>query len=64
MNGCVVLSCWLGLNHDRAPELDAVLQMGSHENEVQGENHLPQPAGHNSFDAAQDMTVTGIPPFL
>ncbi|KAK4810922.1 hypothetical protein QYF61_013330 [Mycteria americana] len=36
------------------PELDAVLQVGSHESGVEGQNHLPQPAGHASFDAAQD----------
>ena len=38
-----------------APELDTVLQVGSHESGVEGENHLPQPAGRNSFDAAQDL---------
>ncbi|KAK4828118.1 hypothetical protein QYF61_023916 [Mycteria americana] len=38
----------------RAPELDAVLQVGSHQSGVEGQNHLPQPAGHASFDAAQD----------
>ncbi|KAK4826957.1 hypothetical protein QYF61_012806 [Mycteria americana] len=38
----------------RALELDAVLQVGSHQSRVEGENHLPQPAGHASFDAAQD----------
>ncbi|KAK4810926.1 hypothetical protein QYF61_013334 [Mycteria americana] len=36
------------------PELDAVLQVGSHESGAEGQNHLPQPAGHASFDAAQD----------
>ncbi|KAK4806146.1 hypothetical protein QYF61_001069 [Mycteria americana] len=36
------------------PELDAVLQVGSHERGVEGENRLPRPAGHASFDAAQD----------
>ncbi|KAK4819021.1 hypothetical protein QYF61_024137 [Mycteria americana] len=39
----------------RTPELDAVLQVGSHQSRVEGQNHLPQPAGHASFDAAQDM---------
>ncbi|KAK4826030.1 hypothetical protein QYF61_003851 [Mycteria americana] len=39
----------------RAPELDAVLQVGSHQHGVEGQNHLPQPAGHNSFDTDQDM---------
>ncbi|KAK4822945.1 hypothetical protein QYF61_023445 [Mycteria americana] len=38
----------------RAPELDAVLQVGSHQSRVEGQNHLPRPAGHASFDAAQD----------
>ncbi|KAK4823178.1 hypothetical protein QYF61_027082 [Mycteria americana] len=38
----------------RAPELDAVLQVGSHQNRAEGQNHLPRPAGRASFDAAQD----------
>ncbi|KAK4829697.1 hypothetical protein QYF61_006072 [Mycteria americana] len=38
----------------RTPELHAVLQVGSHQNRVEGQNHLPQPAGHASLDAAQD----------
>ncbi|KAK4822933.1 hypothetical protein QYF61_023433 [Mycteria americana] len=38
----------------RAPELDAVLQVGSHQSRAEGQNHLPRPAGHASFDAAQD----------
>ncbi|KAK4824113.1 hypothetical protein QYF61_010736 [Mycteria americana] len=37
-----------------APELDAVLQVGSHQSGVEGQNHLPQRAGRASFDAAQD----------
>ncbi|KAK4818827.1 hypothetical protein QYF61_019864 [Mycteria americana] len=37
-----------------APELKAVLQVGSHESGAEGENHLPRPADHASFDAAQD----------
>ncbi|KAK4825708.1 hypothetical protein QYF61_002067 [Mycteria americana] len=37
-----------------APELNAVVQLGSHESGVEGQNHLPRPAGHTSFDAAQD----------
>ncbi|PKU46486.1 hypothetical protein llap_3205 [Limosa lapponica baueri] len=36
------------------PELDAVLQMGSPESRAEGQNRLPQPAGHASFYAAQD----------
>ncbi|KAK4823668.1 hypothetical protein QYF61_005639 [Mycteria americana] len=38
----------------RTPELDGVLQVGSHKSRVEGQNHLPRPAGHTSFDAAQD----------
>ncbi|KAK4826723.1 LOW QUALITY PROTEIN: hypothetical protein QYF61_010976 [Mycteria americana] len=38
----------------RAPELDAVLQVGSHQSRAEGQNHLPRPAGHASLDAAQD----------
>jgi len=38
-----------------APELDTVLQLGSQASTVEGQNYLPQPAGHTSFDAAQDM---------
>jgi len=38
----------------RAPELDAGLQVGSHESGVEGQNHLPRPAGHADFDAAQN----------
>jgi len=36
-----------------APELDVVLQVGSHESGVKGQNPLPRPAGHASLDAAQ-----------
>ena len=36
-------------------ELNTVLQVGSHESGVEGKNQLPRPAGHASFDAAQDM---------
>ncbi|KAK4824741.1 hypothetical protein QYF61_018213 [Mycteria americana] len=38
----------------RAPELDTGFQVGSHQSRVEGQNHLPQPAGHASSDAAQD----------
>ena len=38
----------------RPPELDTALQVGSHQRRVEGQNHLPQPAGHASLDAAQD----------
>jgi len=36
-----------------APELNTILQVGSRENRVEGQNHLPQPAGHASLDATQ-----------
>ena len=36
------------------PELDTVLQGGSHQSSVDGKDHLPQPAGHASLDATQD----------
>jgi len=39
----------------RAPELDTVLQVGSHQGRERGQNILPQPAGHVSYDAVQDM---------
>ncbi|KAK4830181.1 hypothetical protein QYF61_008972 [Mycteria americana] len=38
----------------RTPELDAALQVGSHQSRAEGQNHLPRPAGHAAFDAAQD----------
>ncbi|KAK4823325.1 LOW QUALITY PROTEIN: hypothetical protein QYF61_000927 [Mycteria americana] len=38
----------------RAPELDTVLQVRSHQSRAEAQNHLPRPAGHTSFDAAQD----------
>jgi len=37
-----------------ALELDTVIQVGSHESGVEGQNHLTRPAGHASLDAAQD----------
>ena len=37
-----------------APELDAVLQVGSQESGVKGQNPFPRPAGHAALDAAQD----------
>jgi len=39
----------------RAAELDAGLQMESHQNGAEGQNHLPSPAGHTCLDAAQGM---------
>ena len=41
----------------KAPELDAGLQVRSHHSRAEGKNPLPHPAGHTSFDAAQDMVV-------
>jgi len=38
-----------------APELDAGLQVGSHQSRVEGQNPLPRPTGHAAFDAAQNM---------
>jgi len=38
----------------RAPELDRILQVGSHQSRAEGQNHLPHPAGHASLDVAQD----------
>jgi len=29
--------------------------VGSHQSRAEGQNHLPRPAGHAAFDAAQDM---------
>ena len=37
----------------RTPHLDAVLQVRSHQCRAEGQDHLPCPAGHTSFDAAQ-----------
>ena len=37
-----------------APGLDAVLQMGPQKSQVEGDNHLPLPAGHPFFNAAQN----------
>lgn len=37
-----------------ASHLDIVLPMGAHESQAEGDNHLPCPAGHSYFDAAQD----------
>jgi len=38
----------------RATGQDAVVQMGPIEDRVEGDNHLPCPPGHLSFNAAQD----------
>ena len=37
-----------------ASELDAVLQVGSLESRIEGQNHLPRCADHTSLDAVQD----------
>jgi len=39
----------------RAPELAAGLQVGSQQSGVEGQNHLPRPAGHAAFGAAWDI---------
>jgi len=38
-----------------APELDAGLQVGSQDSGAEGQNPIPQPAGHTYLGAAQDM---------
>jgi len=38
----------------RTPHLDAVLRVRPHQRRAEGQNHLPCPAGHSSFDTAQD----------
>ena len=43
-----------------APELKAVLQAGFLQSRVEGQNHLPRPAGHAAFDAAQDMVLSNV----
>lgn len=37
------------------PDVNAVLQVGSHERGIEVKNHIPQPPGHTSCDTAQDM---------
>ena len=39
----------------RAPELDAVFQVGSPESRVEEQNHLPWPSGNASLDATQEL---------
>ena len=41
------------------PDLDAVLQMGTHKGRVERDNHLLLPAGHPSSNAAWD--TIGLP---
>jgi len=41
----------------RVPELDAVLQVGSHKSRTKGQNYLAWPAGHYSLDATQDTVA-------
>jgi len=38
----------------RTPHLYAILLVRSYQHRVEGEDHLPQPADHASFDAAQN----------
>lgn len=40
-----------------APDLKIVLQVGSRRSGAEGENHLPQLAGHASFNEAQDTVA-------
>jgi len=40
-----------------APELDTGFEVGSHQSRAEGRNHLPRPAGHSAFDAAQDTML-------
>jgi len=51
---CPLQQCRVFLVLRAHPELDAGLQVGSHQSRVEGQNHLPPPAGHPSLDAAQD----------
>jgi len=46
----------------QTPGLDAGLQMGAHKSQVERDNHLPLPAGHPFFNAAQN--TVGISQFL
>ena len=39
----------------RTPHLDTILQLRPHQHRAEGQDHLLQPAGHSSFDTAQDM---------
>ncbi|KAJ7413291.1 hypothetical protein WISP_92138 [Willisornis vidua] len=38
----------------KTPKLDVALRVESHQSRVEGQNHLPRPAAHTSFDAALD----------
>ena len=38
----------------RTLHLGTELQVRTHQCRVEGQDHLPQPAGHTSFDASQD----------
>lgn len=40
----------------RGSELDTVLQMWTHQERVEGDDHLPWPAGHGLFNALHDTT--------
>ncbi|PKU43516.1 hypothetical protein llap_6172 [Limosa lapponica baueri] len=44
----------------RAADLDAQLDAVSHQSGVKGQNQLPQPAGHASFDAAHSFDMVGF----
>lgn len=53
---CMQVHIFLALG---APNLVAALQVGPHKVRVEGDNHLPHPAGHTSFDVAWD--TVGFP---
>jgi len=38
----------------RTPHPDTALLVRPHQCRIEGQDHLPQPAGHTSFDASQD----------
>jgi len=42
-----------------SPDLEAVLQLGTHKGRVEGDNHFPCPASHSSSDGTQD--IIGFP---
>lgn len=48
----------------RSPGLDAVLQVGCHKSGVEGENHLPGPAGHALIQKDQSEVVLLVCQFL
>ena len=59
MRSVFVALLWIYSNRSmsslRTPELGAGLWVRSHQSGVEGQNHLPRPAGYASLDEAQDM---------